>query len=58
MPDRVNAPFARRPGYSTAGASISLGVNQFRVEKYGTGEIYQFDVRDKDLEGTLKRCAY
>jgi eukaryotic translation initiation factor 2C len=34
-----------RPGTNTAGKSVQIRVNQFKVTQWPTKDVYQFDVR-------------
>ncbi|KAK4150109.1 hypothetical protein C8A00DRAFT_18308 [Chaetomidium leptoderma] len=42
--DRVNTPFATRPGYNSSSQDIRVGVNQFRIQSVTGKDVYQYDV--------------
>ncbi|KAH6615648.1 Piwi domain-containing protein [Chaetomium sp. MPI-SDFR-AT-0129] len=42
--DKVNTPHATRPGYSTGGQNIKVGVNQFQIKEISGKDICQYDV--------------
>ncbi|KAB5542391.1 Piwi domain-containing protein [Coniochaeta sp. 2T2.1] len=42
--DDIKHPFAKRPGFCTLGKPAKVAVNQFRVNKIGNVDVYQYDL--------------